>query len=238
MSYRVGLAACLLVAASAVHGGGPGDVNTYVPRNAVALLPALSETIDQIWPDMPMRSALAAQIEKESCLSLTHSRCWNSRSEFKTHREYGFGFGQTTIAYRTDGSERFNVWKELRARDRVLRDTWIWENRYDPRMQMRAMLVLNRQNWSAIRFPVADTHQRLAFMLVWYNSGSPMIDRNLCVRVPGCDPSKWFGNVELYTRKSVIKQKGYGKSFAEISREYPQQILITRRPKYVPYLGN
>lgn len=233
--YRILIAVVLVLTGTAVSSAAV-DVNTYIPRNAVPLLPALAETIDQLWPEMPLRSALAAQIETESCISLTHSRCWNSRSELKTQREYGFGFGQTTVAYNADGSERFNVWKDLRAKDLVLKDAWTWENRYDPRMQMRAMLVLNRQNWSAIRFPVADTHNRLAFMFVWYNSGSPLIDRNLCVHLQGCDPSKWFGNVELYTRKSVIKQKGYGKSFAEISREYPRSILYIRRNKYVPYM--
>lgn len=214
------------------------DVRTYIPKNAVPLLPVLSSTIDQIWPDMPMRSFLASQIEHESCISLTHSRCWNSRSELKTSREYGFGFGQTTIAYNANGTERFNVWAELRAKDPVLRSSWTWENRYDPGLQMRAMLVKNRMNWSSIRFPVADEWNRLAFMAVWYNSGSPLIDRNICVRTIGCDPSLWFGNVELYTRKSTVKQKGYGKSFAEISRAYPRDLLMVRRNKYVPHLGS
>lgn len=196
------------------------------------------KTLDAIWPDIPMRSFIPALIEQETCISPTHRMCWNSRAELKTAREYGFGMSQTTIAYRADGSERFNVWKELTNLDPVLKSQWTWENRYSAEMQIRSIVIKNRINYSTIRFETASVTDKMAFTAVWYNSGNPLIDRNICVRTPGCDPSKWFGNVELYTRKSVIKQKGYGKSFAEISREYPRQILITRRPKYLPYFGN
>ena len=214
------------------------NVNTYIPVNAVSMLPVLSATIDSVWKDMPMRSYMAAQIEQESCISLKHSKCWNSHAELKTSREYGFGFGQTTIAYRADGTVRFNVWEDLTKMDPVLKQKWTWDNRYDPAMQMRALLVKNRINFSAIRFPTANTTEKMAFLAVYYNSGSPLVDRNICLRTPGCDPSKWFGNVALHTAKSTVVQKGYGQSFAAISRQYPINVIQIRRPKYIQYMGS
>ena len=209
-----------------------------IPKNAAIVMPILITTIDEVWPSLPMRSFIASMIEQESCISLTHSKCWNSKAELKMSREYGFGFGQTTIAYRANGTERFNVWKELTALDPILKKNWTWENRYDPGMQLRAMLVKNRINYGAIKFKTANEIERLAFTAVWYNSGSPLIDRHLCVTTSGCDPSRWFGNVELQTRKSIIPVKGYGNSFAVISREYPRNVMNLRRAKYVPYLGS
>jgi len=207
-----------------------------LPKNAYSLIPVLASTLDELWPDLHMRSYMGAMIEQESCVSLTNSKCWNSRAELKTSREYGFGLGQTTIAYRADGSERFNVWSELTRMDPRLKAEWTWNNRYDPAMQIRAMVLKNRINYSGIRFDTANEIEKIAFTAVWYNSGSPLIDRHICFITKGCDPSKWFGNVERYTKKSVIPAKGYGKSFAEISREYPKNVLNVRRSKYIPYL--
>ena len=69
-----------------------------IPDNAVKVMPLLVSTIDQVWPTIPFKSFLAAMIEQESCISLTHSKCWNPRAELKMQREYGFGFGQTLLA--------------------------------------------------------------------------------------------------------------------------------------------
>lgn len=243
-AYVVARAVCVCLAVLAACAQALAvDVNTYIPTNAVPLLPKLSKTIDSVWPTMPMRSYAAAQIEQESCISLTHSKCWNSHAELKTSREYGFGFGQTTIAYRADGTERFNVWRDLTNLDPVLKDKWTWDNRYDPELQMRALVVKNRINYSAIRYETANQTEKMAFLSVTYNSGSPIVDRNICVRTKGCDPTKWFAGlgytaVSSFTAKSTVVAKGYGKSFASISREYPVNVIIVRRPKYVGMLGS
>ena len=207
-----------------------------LPKNAVPLIPVLSDTLDQLWPNMSMRSFMGAKIEQESCISLTHSKCWSPYAELKTAREYGFGLGQITVAYKKDGSERFNVWKDLTKLDPVLKKKWTWENRFDSTMQIRATVIKSKMSYDAVRFTTANELEHLAFGAVTYNSGSVLIDRRICIDTKGCDPSKWFGNVELYSVKARIAQKGYGKSFFDISREYPKNILFVRRPKYIPYL--
>ena len=209
-----------------------------IPDRAVPLIPVLRKMTDLLWPDIPFRSFMASKIEQESCISLTHKKCWSPYAELKTSREYGFGFGQTTIAYNKDGSERFNVWKELRVLDPELKRSWTWENRFDAELQIRALLVKSKISHNSVRFAVANEYEHMAFGAVTYNSGSVLIDRKLCINTKGCDPSRWFGNVEKYSSKSRIAQKGYGKSFYEISREYPRNVLIVRRPKYIPYLDN
>ena len=209
----------------------------WIPDRARDLMPVVNQAIDDIWPDMPMRSYFPAQIEAESCITLTHSKCWNPRAELRTSREYGFGLGQITIAYYADGRERFNVFEEVKRQHPDLR-TWAWEDRYNPLLQIKAIVVKNRVNWGAIKWPVADLDNRMAFLATFYNGGNPSRDRNICVNTPGCDPSRWWGNVERYSVKSKVKLKEYGnRSLFDISREYPRKVLIDRRPKYIPYTG-
>jgi hypothetical protein len=158
----------------------------------------------------------------------------------KTSREYGFGFGQLTTAYNADGSERFNAWRELKVRDKALAN-WKWEDRYNAEMQMKALVIKNRFNWARLKFPIVDQTNKLAFMAVTYNAGFPITDVRLCSTKPDCDPTHWFNyemkkGVEAYSTKSQVKAHGYGKSFFEISREYPRNLLFIRRDKYVPYL--
>jgi hypothetical protein len=169
-------------------------------------------------------------------VTLTHTKCFNPKAELKTSREYGFGFGQTTIAYNHNGSERFNTWAELRAQYKSSLSGWTWANRYDPVFQVRAIVLKNKYNYGALKFPIANEFEKMAFTAVYYNSGSPIRDRALCLnmRAKGCDPSKWFDNVEKYSLKSKVVVPGYGKSFYDISRAYPRSVLILRRPKYIP----
>lgn len=207
-----------------------------LPPNAIPLLPLLRKTLDLLWSKIPARSYMAAKIEQETCISLKHSKCWSTRAELKTSREYGFGLGQTTVAYNKDGSERFNVWKDLIRIDPVLKAKWTWDNRFDAELQVRATVVKSKMSYDAVRFPTYNQEEHLAFGFVTYNSGSVLIDRRLCINIKGCDPSRWYGHVELHSSKSKVAQKGYGQSFFEISRSYPRNIMYVRRDKYIPYM--
>ena len=79
---------------------------------------------------------------------------------------------------------------------------------------------------------------RFAFALASYNGGLGGIqaDQRMCKNTPNCNHNLWFGNVEKTSLKSKVKVGGYGKSFFEINREYPHNILHVRRYKYKPYI--
>lgn len=176
----------------------------------------------QVWPDMPMPSFIAAQIEQESF--------WNPRAELKTSREYGFGFGQFTI------TQRFNAFEEVKGMSSLLRD-WQYEDRFNPQKQIIAVFVKDRANYRNCRPLMVNDFERLACVGASYNGGYGgfLSDRRLCANTKGCDPQKWFGNVETTSLKSKTKWQGYGKSAFDINREYPVNTLKVRRPKYVPY---
>lgn len=206
-----------------------------VPDGAKQYLPMLVTAQQQIWPDAPIPSFLAAQIEKESCITLKHSKCWNPRAELKTKRENGIGLGQFTRAYRADGSIRFDKISELAAKHASLRG-WSWERRYDPHFQLLAIVEMDKGIYGRQR-SAATTIDRLSFTLSAYNGGEGGLlqDRRLCANTAGCDQSRWAGHVEQHSMKQRVAQKGYGKSFFQINREYVATILGERRNKYKSY---
>jgi hypothetical protein len=213
------------------------DAVAQVPEAAKQHLPTLVSIQRDIWPDAPMPEFLAAQIEKESCITLKHSKCWNPRAELKTPRENGIGFGQFTRAYKADGSIRFDKISELAAAHASLRG-WSWERRYDPRFQLIAIVEMDKGIFSRQR-GAATVIDRLSFALSAYNGGEGGVlqDRRLCANTPGCDPSRWAGNVEHHSMKQRVPQKGYGKSFFQINREYVRTILFERRAKYTIFFA-
>lgn len=209
-----------------------------IPPQAHEHFQQLRGAIDSIWPDAPLQSFMPAQMEQESCVSLKNPRCWNSRVELKTAREYGFGIPQFTVAYYPDGRVRFNKWLELRLKYRDALAAWTWDNRFDARLQFVAYVETMRSLWRQFSF-VPDVFERLAFSLSSYNggAGAAMQDRILCRNTPGCDQNRWFDNVERTSMKSRVPFKGYGKSAFDINREYPRNVLYVRRSKYEQFFS-
>jgi len=212
-----------------------------IPQRALELMPTVVESIDKYWPDLPLRSYIPAQIEQETCISLKHPKCWSSKAELRTSREYGFGLGQFTVAYNTDGSIRFNAWEEVKRLHPDL-EKWQWEDRLNPILTIRAITIKNSVTWRRSLFPTSDPLNRLAFVASEYNGGSTKRDRILCESTKGCDATRWFheGNklaVEDVSTRSKVALPGYGKSFFEINREYVRNVLLIRNKKYVPFTG-
>lgn len=207
-----------------------------VPPNAHKYLPDLKQVLKEEWPAMKSQSLVAGQIEQESCISLKSKGCWNPTTELKTSVEYGFGLGQLTIAYRKDGTVRFNNFEEMKKRFPQL-SSWKWENRYDPSYQIRTIVLMDKGLYNQVKWPVASQTEQYAFMLSGYNGGmgGVMQDRVLCTKTPDCDPTRWFNNVEKNSFKSRIKQHGYGQSAYEINRGYVRNVMFVRRTKYIPY---
>lgn len=228
------LASVLTFAVGAV-AAAPPDVRTYVPAGAHTYAPDLVKAQQGVWAAAPAPWTLAGQVEQESCVSLTSPRCWNPHAELKTSREYGFGFGQITKAFRKDGSVRFDTFQELTSKYPALKD-WTWDDRYNARYQLTALVELDQNLFNQIR-DAATTDDRLAFMLAGYNGGASGVlqDRLLCSNTPKCDQSRWFGHVENTSLKTRLVNPGYSKSAFQINREYVYNIVFLRRPKYQFY---
>jgi len=212
---------------SALLGLFGRSAQAAVPAQAHQYLPTLSAEVKAHWPDHPMPHYFGGLIEHESCITLTHSRCWRPTSQLKTQREEGAGLGQLTRAYRPDGALRFDALAEVRARHPALREL-DWSNVYQrPDLQMRAIVLKSRDDWRALgRLP-------LPFVDLAYNAGRGRVtqDRRACQVTAGCDPSQWFGHVErtCTASRAVI----YGKrSACDISRHHVKDVLIVRAPKY------
>lgn len=225
----------ILLLALIAAPAGAQNVKTYVPKQAYALLPELRAVQEKVWPDAPMPSFLGAQGEQESCISLTHSKCWNPRSELKTSRENGVGIFQVTRAFRADGSIRFDKQSELRAAYPSLRG-WTWAMRYDPGYQLLAVVEMDHGIYKRVS-GATNTTERLAFTLSAYNGGESGVrqDRLLCRNTAGCHPDLWFGNVEKYSLKTRKVNAGYGESAFSINRGYVRNVIFLRRPKYEPF---
>jgi hypothetical protein len=203
------------------------------PAAAAALLPVLQAEQRVQWPAMPMASALGAQVEQETCIRLTHPKCWSPRAELHTSREQGIGLGQLTRAFRADGSTRFDALAEVRAAHPKELGALTWEAPYDARLQLRALVLKDRDNYQAIR-DAATVLDRLAFAFSAYNGGMGGVrqDRIACEATPDCDSGRWFANVEKTSLKAQAAVPGYGQSFFAINRSYVRNILIVRRVRY------
>jgi hypothetical protein len=200
-----------------------------LPKLATLYIPVLLAQVTALWPSMPAPSTLAAQVEQETCVTLTSPKCWNPHAELKTAREYGFGLGQLTV------TPKFNNFQAAKTWDKSLAG-WKWNDRFDPKMQLGALVAYDRNLYQSIQFG-ATTDDRLAFMFSAYNGGlgGVLKDRALCDHTPGCNPNVWFGNVEKTSFRSKLAVSGYGQSFFDINRGYVANVVPvnSRREKYL-----
>lgn len=209
-----------------------------VPAAAHQHLPGLQTEIRAHFNGHPMPEYFGGLIEHESCISLTHSRCWSSKSRLKTAREEGAGLGQLTRAWRPDGSLRFDALAEMRDRHPALREL-SWRTIYDRAdLQMRAVVLKVRDDYTALRM-VADPLERLAMTDAAYNGGMTGLqrERRACQIKDDCDPQRWWGHVEHTCLKSRAPLYG-NRSACDINRHHVADVIRHRAPKYAPFLGS
>jgi hypothetical protein len=224
---RVFLGVCLVIAALVLSMTSAKA--SEIPANALKYAPVLGEEATKYWPEFKGNyHILAGQVEQESCITLTHKKCWTPYAELKTTREWGAGLGQITK------TERFDSLAELKTKYKVELAGWGWgETLYDPHYQLRGLVLMNKGNYQRI-LDTANTLERTAMMLVAYNGGlgRVMSDRKLCDATAGCNSRFWFDHAEKTSRLPKVAVTGYGKSFFQINREYPHLIMEKRSLKY------
>lgn len=186
----------------------------------------------------PKRQALGSLIEHESCISLTHSRCWNPKSRLKSQREEGAGLGQLTRAWRIDNTLRFDALAEIRSKYPSELGSLSWSNIYDrPDLQIRAVLLKSRDNYSYYR-KLSSVDNALYFGDAAYNGGIAGLDREIaaCSLSSTCNPKEWFGNVERFCLKSTTSLYG-NRSACDINRYHVRDVFLIRAPKYKQFFN-
>lgn len=231
MKIKAILAALLCTVA--LHGNAVEPNGMVIPANAKLYLPIMKQQIAVVWPDLTYPYYMAAQAEQESCYSLTAKGCWNPHTELKTSREYGFGLGQLTIAYDANGKVRFNNFQYMTKKYALL-NSWKYSDRYNPKYQIDALLLLDKESFTAVSRLTPNDADRYHFMFSAYNGGLGGViqDRKLCSTIKGCDPNKWYGNVADHSYKAKTKIHGYGQSAFETNRGYVINVEQVRSPKY------
>lgn len=212
-----------------VGAGAQSSADARMIERAKPHFGLLNSAIDGYWPDLSMRTFIPAQVEQESL--------WNPRAELcvpkpTCSRERGVGFGQFTI------TPKMNVFEEVKRMHPDLKD-WAWEDRYNPRLQLIAIVVKDKALYRNCRPLMSNDWGGLACTASSYNGGFGgfTADRRLCGNTKGCNPQVWTGNIEVTSLKAKKALAGYGKSFFEINREYVGYVMRTRSPKYAPYVA-
>jgi hypothetical protein len=206
-------------------------MTTYIPDKAFEYLDDVYNEQARIFPNHPLPPYFPSLIEQESCIHLKHKRCWDPTSELKTHREQGVGLGQLTRAWRKSGRLRFDTLDELRRKHKDELRNLTWKNiKYKPDLQIRAILLLYRDNWNKLPGTITDPIARLSMTDMAYNAGIGRVfkDRRLCGLKKDCDPKKYWGNMEKVCTAS--KRVLYGnKSACDIMKDHVELSLKTYR---------
>ena len=175
-------------------------------------------------------------IEKESCITVKHSRCWNAKSRLKSAREEGAGFGQITRAYYSSGKLRFDALAELKAKHPELAE-WNWGNVYvRPDLQLLGIVLKLRDNF-AFFSKIPEYEDRIRFALKSYNRGLGGVKAEIqaCYLMRDCISAKFTDNAGDICTAS--KKKIYGnRSACDISLAYVPDVVNKRAPKYRVWL--
>lgn len=216
-----------MVLAQSLHAS---QMDTYIPKQAYTYVPMLKAEQQGIWPDHPRPEILAGLVEQESCISLKHKRCFNPKSQLKTSREEGAGFGQITRTFNEQtGAVKMDVLMEMARKYPELREL-TWRNVYDrPDLQLRTMVLMSRDNYR--KFKDVTQGEALNFADAAYNCGVGCVNKNrrACSISDGCNPAQWFGNVGSMC---VYNRVVYNRRACDITAEHVEHVIHRRSAKY------
>ena len=214
-------------------------VRTYIPKGAYTYRSTILKEQDTYFPKLPISAYTFSLIEQESCIHLTHKKCFNPESQLKTSREEGAGLGQLTRAYNKDGTLRFDSLQGIRLQYKQELKDLSWSNIYQrPDLQIRAMTLMVRDTYNNLQ-EIKDPKVRLQFTDAAYNGGLRDVrkERIACGLKAHCNPQLWFGHVEHITVKSTVPI--YGTRTAHfINREHVENVFHVRLDKYTKFLSS
>lgn len=212
------------------------DVKTYIPVQAPVVMKVVRSEQVKLFPDLPKPWYLGGLIEQESCISLTHSKCFNAKSRLKSAREEGAGLGQTTRAFNPDGSIRFDSLSDMVKRHNAELKELSWSNIYTrPDLQARSLILMTQDNYKQL-YVISDLDERVNMADAAYNGGLGGVrkQRTICGLKANCNPQVWFNNVEKICVKSLKPLYG-GKNACMINTEHVFNIRYLRMDKYKPF---
>lgn len=178
-------------------------------------------------------ATLAGLIDHETACPRT-ATCWRAEAMYKTQREEGRGLGMFTRAFTGDGKLRFDALAELRAlHPTALRDATWERHKSDPALQARAVVLKVSDNYGHAAALTPYPEERLTFAITMHNRGVAGVQNEAarCAITPGCDRTRWRGNVERTCTASRAIIPGTGRSACDISRAYAPDVL-RRASKY------
>jgi hypothetical protein len=197
-----------------------------IPERAKPLLPILSSALDDHWPAAPLPHITAGQVEQESA--------WKQQATLKTSRELGRGLAQLTIAYRADGSERFNSYRDA-VRMRALRG-WDWRaDPYNARYQLTYLVLRDRAEFTNMRKVMIDDAEAWRAALVCYNAGQGRVLKRMAyAKAAGMQADRWAGGLE-HAHGPGEAALLYGKPLWQAVNHYPA-VVFRRAAKYEGHL--
>ncbi len=211
----------------------------YIPTQAFQYKPVIQKELDDGFSAIPDYNYLPSLIEHESCITLTHPKCWNPKSRLKTYwetgkdREEGAGLGQITRAWKVDGVARLDALGAMKSLYKAQLGELSWGNVYlRPDLQIRMMTLQTRDIYKRL-YGVTNGLVRLQMMDSAYNGGEGDLvkSRRVCGLAKGCDPQFWFGHVEKYNVKSNKVLYG-NRSAKDINNHHVRDVFEHRLPKY------
>jgi hypothetical protein len=169
---------------------------------------------------------IIAMIEVETCTSKWSRMCWSPIATYRTKREYGVGLGMLTKTYYKNGRVRTDTLKYLKKKHRSLRKM-SWGNiKTQPRLQIRAVILMTRSLWVSLRG--VKTKQRIPMVISAYNQGLGSLRNDIrrCKQLSFCNPKKWYGHVNRIRTTS--------KRAHRINRRHVRKVMRVVSPKVKP----